>query len=87
MAFAASGLAYIAGANNGGPRIWSYTTSDAKATVDTSGYFNTMSADLIVGDMILAKVSDGYGVFVVVSNSGGVVDTGDMVSFQSADTD
>jgi hypothetical protein len=87
MAFAASGLAYLVGANNAGPRIWSYKTADAKATVDTSGYFNNASTDLNVGDFIFANASDGYGVFVVVSNSNGVVDVGDMVSFQSADTD
>jgi hypothetical protein len=87
MAFAASGLAFLAGANNAGPRLWSYKSADAKATVDTSGYFNDMSAQLNVGDFIFAYVSDGYGVFVVVSNSSGVVDVGDLVAFQSADTD
>lgn len=87
MAFAASGLAFLAGANNSGPRLWSYYTTDAKATVDTSGYFNDMSAQLNVGDIIFAIVSNGYGAFLVSANSGGVVDVSDLVDFNAADTD
>lgn len=88
MAYAASGLAFLAGANNGGPRLWSYGTTDAKATIDTSGYFNNASAVLNVGDIIFAlAASTQYGAFVVLSNSAGVVDVGDMVVLQSANTD
>jgi hypothetical protein len=87
MAYAASGLAYLAGAANGGPRLWSYFSADAKATVDTSGYFNSASSQLNVGDIIFAKVSDGTGAFVVSANSGGVVDIDDLVVLGGTDTD
>lgn len=88
MAYAASGLAFLVGANNAGPRLWSYYTTDAKATVDTSGYFNSASSQLNVGDIIFATCASAqYGAFVVLSNSGGVVDVGDMVVLQSANTD
>lgn len=87
MAFSAAGLAFLAGANNGGPRLWSYKTTDAKATVDTSGYFNDASAQLNVGDVIFAVVSNGYGAFLVNSNSSGTVDVADLVDFNATDTD
>lgn len=87
MAFAASGLAFLAGANNGGPRLWSYATSDAKADVDTAGYFSSMSAQLNVGDIIIAKTSDGTGFLLVNANSSGTVDVADMVVAGSTDTD
>lgn len=87
MAFVTTKLAYLAGSNNGGPRLWSYKSGDAKATVDTAGYFNNASGQLNVGDFIFAAVSDGYGVFVVNANSAGIVDVADLTAFGGTDTD
>lgn len=91
MALVATDLAYIAGGGVGAPRLWAYKSADAKATVDSSGYFNTFASQINVGDFIFARCSFGgsetYGVLVVVSNTGSVVDVGDMVSFQAANTD
>jgi len=33
-----------------------------------------------VGDVIFINASNGFGIATVVSNTGGVVDTGDIVS-------
>lgn len=87
MSFVRTDLAFLAGANNGGPRLWSYKSADGKSAVDTAGYFNIASAQLNVGDFIFANVSDGYGVFVVNANSGGVVDVADLTAFGGTDTD
>jgi len=60
--------------------VWGYATADAKATVETAGYFNNAKADkdLQKGDQILAAmVIDGSTVaahYVVTNlNSGGNV--------------
>jgi hypothetical protein len=91
MAVVATDLAFIAGGGVGAPRLWSYVTADAKTVVDTSGYFNTLANVLNVGDFIFARCSkagtETYGVLVVLTNTGSVVDVGDLVSFQSANTD
>lgn len=91
MALVATDLSFIAGGGVGAPRFWSYVTTDAKTVVDTSGYFNTFASQMNVGDFIFSRCSKGgsetYGVFVVLTNSAGVVDVGDLVSFQTANTD
>ena len=42
MAYSSTNLQPIGGQSKAGnaPQIWSYTTTDAHGTVDTSGYFN-----------------------------------------------
>lgn len=60
-------------------KIWHYETTDASTTVDTSGYFNSVSHLLGVNDLIYVKCSDGYGFIIVNANSAGVVDCNDMV--------
>jgi len=47
------------------PRIHSYRTQDAHATVDNAGYFNDVRTVLEVGDLI----------YVLVVNASGVVQT------------
>ncbi len=90
MALVKTNLAYLGGAAPG-PRLWSYKTTDTAATVDTEGYFNGVAAQLNVGDFIFLHATSGgtpqFGVVVVLSNDGSVVDTGDMVALKSADTD
>ena len=64
-----------------GFHIWHYkSTGDALNTIDTAGYFNNKSSEINVGDVIFVNASIGFGIATVVSNSGGVVDTGDIVS-------
>jgi len=90
MAFDASNLSALAYAN--GFTLWHYKTSDAATAVRATGYFNASANMLRVGDMVLANVAGGdavgeSGIFVVLSNTGGVVDVGDMVSFVTNDAD
>lgn len=89
MAFVQKNLANLAYAN--GFTLWHYTTTDAAADVDTSGYFNAAATMLRKGDMIMANTATGgtmvSGIFVVDSVSGGVVDVKDMTTIGSADTD
>ena len=64
-----------------GFHIWHYkSTGDALNTIDTAGYFNDKSSEINVGDVIFVNASNGFGIATVVSNSGGTVDTGDIVS-------
>jgi hypothetical protein len=74
------------------PRTWLYTTADAKATVDSAGYFNKAAAELKVGDLIRAKCSTGgttsYDTFFVSANDGTTVDVNDSVIYNTTtDTD
>ncbi|NMM45211.1 hypothetical protein HH303_12025 [Rhodospirillaceae bacterium KN72] len=89
MAFASKDLSVIAYAN--GFTLWHYTTPDAAAVVDTSGYFNAASDMLRIGDMILANTDTegGFasGILHVSSNAGGVVDVDDLTSVGTVNTD
>lgn len=58
--------------------------------MDTTGYFNAASTMLRVGDIIVANVDTAAtlkgGLFLVSTNSGGVVDINDMTQIGSADS-
>ncbi len=73
------------------PGIHAYTTVDTQADVNTSGYFNNLSATLSVGDLIYAAVDTdgtaGYVLFPVLSNASGVVDVADGTVLAVTDTD
>ncbi len=83
--FAAGNTAALA------PGIHTYTTTDATATIDTSGYFNSISKFLRVGDLIYVYTSTGgtaQGFFYTVrSNAGGVVDVNDGIGIGTTNTD
>jgi hypothetical protein len=89
MAYNAKNLSVLAYAN--GFTLWHYGTTDTAATVDTAGYFDTAADMLRVGDMIIGNVATATapeaGIFVVRSNSGGVVNVSDLTSLGAADTD
>ena len=72
MAFVQSDLSLVAYSGNGF-HIWHYTTTDAKAAIDSSGYFNDMANEMNVGDVIHANTSTGgtpeYGIFCVNANN------------------
>lgn len=101
MAYAAAGLNLISEAGYA-RHLWSYLTPDPAATVDTTGYFNDASEMLRIGDIILRVTVDNlplapgqtpigavpsWGIHVVASNSGGVVDTFDALVGSVVDTD
>ena len=89
MAFVQKNLSVLAYAN--GFTLWHYTTPDAPAAVDTTGYFNAAADMLRAGDMILGNTATGgtpvHGIFAVASNSGGIVDTANVSQVNAADTD
>jgi outer membrane protein assembly factor BamB len=89
MAYDASNLSALTYAN--GFTLWHYKTPDTAADVDTTGYFNEAASMLRVGDFIFANADvDGTmqsGVFIVASNSGGIIDVANMTQFGTSDSD
>lgn len=90
MTFASKDLSVLAYAN--GFTLWHYTTPDAAADVDTTGYFNGAADMLRSGDMLLANTGTGgptpaAGIFLVASNAAGTVDVADLTRVGATDTD
>ena len=85
MAYDASNLSALSYAN--GFTLWHYKTPDTSAVVDSTGYFNGAAAMLRVGDFIFVSATMQSGVFIVASNTGGVVDVSDITAFGTVDTD
>ena len=61
MTFARAGWNPIGGQSKKGtaPQLFTYTTTDAVDVVDGSGYFNSVSDDVSVGDVIISVTSTG----------------------------
>lgn len=78
-------------ANSAIPTMWGYSTTDATAAVDSSGYFNDVAGQVQVGDIIMANTSTGgtlaAGFYLVSANSGTVVDVNDALVVTATDTD
>lgn len=85
------------GNNTNAPQVWSYSTLDTHATVDTSGYFNGVASLLRVGDIIdvvvwATAIGTGtvstYGRHVVLSiSAAGVVNVSDVTVGTVTNTD
>ena len=93
MAFARSGWNPIGGQSKKGnsPAMWSYTSTDAHTAIRAAAYFNNVSDDVTVGDIIYSWASTGGTAtaswHVVVSNASGVVDVADAVTVALTDSD
>lgn len=93
MPYAATGLNTIGGQSKAGaaPQVWSYTTADAIADVNTAGYFNAAASLLRVGDVIFCHTSTGgtpaMTIVWVNANSGTVVDVTDGLTVTATDSD
>jgi|TARA_R100001530_G_scaffold30019_1_gene23585 hypothetical protein len=91
MAYSATGLTPIGGQSKAGnaPQMWAYTSADAIATVNTSGYFNSASDLLKVGDLMYIRDSatPTASLVIVLSNASSVVDVSDGTAITVADTD
>lgn len=94
MAYDANELALMAHGRN--RKLYAYYTTDAPATVDTSGYFNAASGMLDIGDVILVVQVDDVaapgsvtaaGWHLVLSNDGTTVDVSDATAIAVTDTD
>ena len=92
MAYSATGFSTIAASKAGNaPAMYAYKTTDAIADVNTSGYFNSLSSVLSVGDLIYCVTSTGttaVAILVyVLSNASGVVDVNDGTTLANTDGD
>lgn len=93
MPYAATGLNAAGGQSKAGvaPQMWTYSTTDAIADVNTAGYFNAAASLLRVGDIIFCYTSTGgtpaMSIVWVNSNSGTVVDVTDGLTVTATDTD
>lgn len=87
MAYSASGLTRLAGGS--GVNLYHYSTTDAIATVNTAGYFNSAANMLNVRDVIIvADTNTPTTSFVsVLSNTGSVVDVSDGTAIAETDSD
>ena len=63
MAFVQANFGPVGGTSRRGnvPVVWAYKTDDAHAVVDGSGYFDTMYANLSIGDVIWVTVVTNLG--------------------------
>lgn len=89
MAFDNTKLANISQGAPFGFRLWAYSTTDAIATVNTSGYFNDAANNLSVRDLIIVlDTNTPTTSFVsVLSNDGATVDVSDGLAVTETDTD
>ena len=92
MAYDSAGFATYSAAKRGNaPSLYGYKTTDTIADVNTSGYFNTLTNTLEVGDVIHCVTSTSSTAVVtlvyVVSNASGVVDVTDGTTLSSTDSD
>jgi hypothetical protein len=92
MAFNKDGLNLASGSKAGSsPQIWTYQSADAIGDIDTSGYFNSASSILNIGDLMYVYSGVGgsvaFGFVVVTSNSSGVVDVTNVTAIGTIDSD
>lgn len=92
MAFSSTGWSVVGASKRGNaPSVYTYTTTDAIADVNTSGYFNTLANTLAVGDLIYCVTSTGSTAVAtlvyVLSNASGVVDINDGTTLANTDSD
>jgi hypothetical protein len=73
------------------PSVHTYSTADAIADVNTTGYFNAIASLLRVGDIIFCYTSTGgtpaMSIVWVNSNTGSVVDVTDGLTVTATDSD
>lgn len=92
MAFSSTGFTVVTASKRGqAPSIYAYKTEDTVATVNTAGYFNSLSDTLQVGDLIYCVTSTATTAVAtlnyVLSNASGVVDVNDGTVLANTDTD
>jgi len=90
MAYSSTGWNVIGAAKKGNaPSMYTYTSADAIATVNTEGYFNGLSDTLAVGDIIFVhdSATPTMSIVMVASNASGVVDLTDGTAISMTDSD
>lgn len=91
MAYVAKNLQVIGGQAGNSPTMWSYTTTDTVATVNTAEYFNLAVLLLKAGDLIYVLSSTGSTAVAtlnyVLTNDGTDVDVNDGTVLANTDGD
>jgi len=99
MSFLRANFGPVGGQSRRGkvPAVWAYKTDDAHTAVDAAGYFNDVSKELSIGDIINVVVvtnldasneaASTYGTHLVNANSGGVVDVTNVTAGTVTDSD
>lgn len=91
MAFSSTGLVTVCAAKAGNaPSMYLYKTADTQATVNTSGYFNSIASLLNVGDIIFVYDTSTPSLVLTYVNAvsaAGVVDIADGTTVSATDTD
>jgi len=92
MAFNKDGLNLVAGSKAGNaPQIWTYKSDDLGSDIDGAGYFNDVAGLLKVGDLMYihadADSTATFGLAVVNSNTGTVVDITSLTALGAIDSD
>ncbi len=93
MAFSRTGWNPIGGQSKKGsaPQLWSYTSTDSIADANSAAYFNNVSDEVSVGDLIYCVTSTGgtavATLVYVLTNASGVVDVNDGTTLANTDGD
>lgn len=92
MPYLESGFSTVGASKAGNsPAIYTYSTPDTIADVNTSGYFNALANILRVGDLIYCVTSTGgtavATLVYVRANASGVVDVTDGTTLANTNTD
>jgi len=91
MAFARSGLTKIGSGTGDAPSMWSYTTADTVATVNTADYFLDAINEIKVNDVIIVASSTGGTPVLTInycnSNTGSAIDVTDGLVITATDSD
>lgn len=91
MAFSRAGLAKIASCAGDAPSIFSYTTADTVATVNTANYFLEAIREINLGDVLFVFSSTGGTPVMTInycnSNTGTAIDVTDGLVVTATDTD
>ena len=91
MAFDINSFKPISQSGQETPDLFMYSSPDAIGTIDGAGYFNALSADVKVNDIIFIVSSTGGTPAITInyvnSNTGGVVDVTNGLVVTATDSD
>nr|AKH47281.1 hypothetical protein [uncultured marine virus] len=91
MAFSRTGWNPVGGQSKkgSGNALWFYSSADAIATVRAAGYFNDVSDEVSVRDVIVVTDTNTptTNLVNVLSNASGVVDVSDGTAIVETDSD
>lgn len=91
MAFDINSFKTVSQSGQETPDIFIYSSADAIGTIDGVGYFNELSADVKVNDIIFVISSTGGTPAITInyvnSNTGGVVDVTNGLVVTATDSD